>query len=98
MLRVILHRLKAKAEELLAVEQTGVGPGPSTVEQTGVGPGRSTVAQTGVGPGRSTVEQTGVGPGRSTVEQIFNSRVILEKQLQHQRHLFSHLIRGNRQH
>ena len=98
MLRVILHRLKVKAEELLAVEQTGVGPGPSTVEQTGVGPGRSTVAQTGVGPGRSTVEQTGVGPGRSTVEQIFNSRVILEKQLQHQRHLFSHLIRGNRQH
>ena len=30
-------------------------------------------------------EQAGFRPGRSTVEQIFNSRVIIEKHLQHQR-------------
>ena len=33
MLRVIPSRLKAKAEELLAQEQTGIRPGRSTVEQ-----------------------------------------------------------------
>ena len=33
MLRVILNRLKAKAEELLAEERAGFRPGPSTVEQ-----------------------------------------------------------------
>ena len=32
MLRVILNRLKAKAEELLAEEQVGFKPGWSTVE------------------------------------------------------------------
>ena len=47
LLRVILSRLKAKAEELLAEELAGVRP------------------------------------GRSTVEQIFNSRFIIEKHLQH---------------
>ena len=34
MLRVILNRLKAKAEELLAEEQAGFRPGSSLVEQT----------------------------------------------------------------
>ena len=52
MLRVTLTRPKAKAKELLAEEQAGLGP------------------------------------GRSTVEQIFNSRVIIEKHLQHRRDLF----------
>ena len=56
MLRVILNRLKAKAEELLAEEQAGFRP------------------------------------GRSTVEQIFNSRVIIEKRLQHQRYLFHNFV------
>ena len=51
-LRDFLNRLEAKAEELLAEEQTGFRP------------------------------------GRSSVEQIFNSRVIIEKHLQHQRDLF----------
>ena len=51
MLRVILSRLKAMAEELLAEEQAGF---------------------------RSV---------RSTVKQIFNSRVVIEKHLQHQRDL-----------
>ena len=32
-------------------------------------------------------EQAGFRPGRSTVEQIFNSRVIMEKHLPHQRDL-----------
>ena len=31
-------------------------------------------------------------PGRSTVEQTFNSRVIIEKHLQHQRDLFHNLL------
>ena len=53
MLRVILNRLKTKAEELLAEEQAGFRP------------------------------------GWSTVGQIFNSRVITEKQLQHQHDLFN---------
>ena len=53
MLRVILNRLKAKAEDLLAEEQAGCRP------------------------------------GRSTVQQIFNSPVIIEKHLQHQRGLFN---------
>ena len=52
MLRVILGRLKAKAEELL------------------------------------TEEQTGFRSGQGTVEQTFNSRVIIEKHLRHQRDLF----------
>ena len=56
MLRVILNRLKAKAETLLAEEQAGFIP------------------------------------GRSTAEQIFNSRVIIEKHLQHQRDLFHNFI------
>ena len=56
MLRVILTRLKTKAEELLAEEQAGFRP------------------------------------GRSTVEQNFNSRVIIEKHLQHQRDLFNNFI------
>ena len=56
MLRVILNRLKAKVEELLAEEQARF---------------------------RS---------GRSTVEQTFNSRVIIEKHLQHQRDLFLNFI------
>ena len=56
MLRVILNRLKAKAEELLAEEQAGFRP------------------------------------GRSTVEQIFNSRVIIEKRLQHQHYLFHNFV------
>ena len=56
MLWVVLNRLKAKAEELLAENQTGVRP------------------------------------GRSTVEQIFHSRVITEKHLQHQRDLFHNFI------
>ena len=55
-LRVILNRLKAKAETLLAEEQAGFIP------------------------------------GRSTAEQIFNSRVIIEKHLQHQRDLFHNFI------
>ena len=58
MLRVILSRLKAKAVELLAEEQTCFRP------------------------------------GRTTVEQIFNSRVIIEKHLQHQRDLFHRLQEG----
>ena len=33
-------------------------------------------------------EQAGFRPGRSITEQIFNSRVIIEKHLQHQRDLF----------
>ena len=37
-------------------------------------------------------EQAGFRPGRSTVEQIFNCRVITEKQLQRQRDLFHNLI------
>ena len=56
MLRVILSRLKAKAEEPLAEEEAGFRP------------------------------------GRDTVEQIFNSRVIIEKHLQHQRDLFHNFI------
>ena len=56
MLQVILIRLKAKAEELLAEEQAGFRP------------------------------------GRSMVEQIFNSRVIIETHLQHQRDLFHNFI------
>ena len=32
-------------------------------------------------------EQRGFRPGRSTVQQIFNSRFIVEKHLQHQRDL-----------
>ena len=56
MLRVILNRLKPKAEELLAEVQASFRP------------------------------------GRSTAEQIFNSRVIIEKHLQHQRDLFHNFI------
>ena len=56
MLRVILGRLEAKAEELLAEEKAGFRP------------------------------------ARSTIEQIFNSRVITEKHLQHQRDLFHNLL------
>ena len=37
-------------------------------------------------------EQAGFRPGRSTVEQILNSRVIIEKHLQHQRNLFHNFI------
>ena len=56
MLRVILSRLKAEAEELPAEEQAGFRP------------------------------------GLSTIEQIFSSRVITEKHLQHQRDLFHSFI------
>ena len=56
MLRVILSRRRAKAEELLAEEQAGFRP------------------------------------GRSTEEQLFNSRVIIEKHLQHQHNLFYNFI------
>ena len=55
-LRDVLNRLKAKAEELL------------------------------------TEEQSGFRPGRSTVEQIFKSRVIITKHLQHKRDLFCNFI------
>ena len=54
MLRLMLSRLKTKAEELLA--------------------------------------EAGFRPGRSTAVQIFNSRVIIEKHLQHQRDLFHNFI------
>ena len=37
-------------------------------------------------------EQAGFRPGRSTLEQIFNSRVIIEKHLQHQCDLFNNFI------
>ena len=37
-------------------------------------------------------EQEGFRPGRSTVEPIFNSRVIIEKHLQHQRDLFYNFV------
>ena len=37
-------------------------------------------------------EQAGFRPGQSTVEQIFNSRVIIEKHLQHQCNLFHNFI------
>ena len=37
-------------------------------------------------------ERAGFRPGRSTVEQIFNSRVIKEKQLQHQCDMFHNFI------
>ena len=37
-------------------------------------------------------EQAGFRPGRSTVEQIFSSRVITEKHLQHQRELFHNFL------
>ena len=37
-------------------------------------------------------EQAGRRPDRSSVEQIFNSRVIIEKHLQHQRDLFHNFI------
>ena len=56
MLRIVLSRLKAKAEELLAEEQAGFRL------------------------------------GRSTEVQIFNSPVIIEKYLQHQRYLFHNFI------
>ena len=56
MLRIILNRLKTKAEELLAEEQAGFRP------------------------------------DRSSVEQIFYGQVIIEKHLQHQRHLFRNFI------
>ena len=36
--------------------------------------------------------QAGFRPGRSAVEQIFNSRVITEKHLQHQHDLFNNFI------
>ena len=55
-LRDFLNRLEARAEELLAEEQTGFRP------------------------------------GRSSVEQIFNSRVITEKLLQHQHDLFHNVL------
>ena len=56
MLRVILNRLKAKAEELL------------------------------------TEQQPGFRPGRSAAAQIFKSRVIIGKHLQHQCVLFHDFI------
>ena len=56
MLRVILSRLEAKAEELLAEEQAGFRR------------------------------------GRSTAEQIFSSRVIMERHLQHRPDLFHNFI------
>ena len=56
MRRVILSRLKAKAEELPAEEPAGFRP------------------------------------GLSTIEQIFSSRVITEKHLQHQCDLFHNFI------
>ena len=37
-------------------------------------------------------EPAGFRPGQSTVEQIFNSQVIVEKHLQHQRNLFHDFI------
>ena len=37
-------------------------------------------------------EQAGIGPGRSTVEQIFSNRIVIEKNLQHQRDLFYSFI------
>ena len=37
-------------------------------------------------------EQTGFRQGRGTVEQIFISRVIVEKHLQHRRDLFHNFI------
>ena len=37
-------------------------------------------------------DQAGFRPGRSTVEQIFSSRVITEKHLQHKRDLFNNFI------
>ena len=37
-------------------------------------------------------EQAGFGLGRSTEEQICNSRVIIEKHLQHQRNLFHNFL------
>ena len=37
-------------------------------------------------------KQAGVRPGQSTVEQTLNSRVIIEKHLQHQRDLFHNFI------
>ena len=37
-------------------------------------------------------EQAGFKPGRSTAEQIFNSRVIIEKHLQHQHDLFHNFV------
>ena len=37
-------------------------------------------------------EQAGFRPGRSTVKYIFNSRVVIEKHLQHQRNLFLNFI------
>ena len=55
-LRVTLNRLQTMAEELLAEEQAGIGP------------------------------------GRSTVEQIFSNRIVIEKNLQHQRDLFYSFI------
>ena len=39
-----------------------------------------------------TEKQAGFKPGLSTVEQIFNSQVIIEKQLQHQHDLFHNFI------
>ena len=39
-----------------------------------------------------TEEQAGLRPGRSLVEQIFNSPVIIEKHLHHQRDLFHNFI------
>ena len=37
-------------------------------------------------------EQADFRPGRSTAEQIFNSRVIIEKHLQHQHDLFHNFV------
>ena len=37
-------------------------------------------------------DQAGFRPGQSTVEQIFNSQVITEKHLKHQRDLFNNFI------